>query len=119
MRMNEYGIDTESIKVGDRVLVTGCGEYFNDQNWGTVIEIFEDHLVEIFLDMDDFLLPEASKYCTSTGTACYLAYPSEVHGHTPAKPPVIDMDGFMEDFNALSPEEQKTLRELIRKGPKL
>lgn len=77
---NKYS--KENVQIGDRVLVSGCGEEHTEKHWGTVNEHYLDEGTHVL--MDDGMLLCARDYTAESGVRCYYAWWSEVHDRIPA-----------------------------------
>lgn len=77
---NIHGIETDNIKVGDRVLVKGCAKDREEAHWGTVLSN-SSYGEYIYVAMDDKTLTDSLQYPGSTEHGSYMAYEHEVVQH--------------------------------------
>lgn len=72
---NKYS--KENVRIGDRVLVSGCGEELSAQYWGTVLAHHpEGNGIQVL--MDNIALTCATHYKTEVGEDCYYAWWSDI-----------------------------------------
>lgn len=70
----------DNVKVGDRVLVTGC-DTGSRAHWGTVLEHYYSY--GVMVEMDDPELEYAKSHETTYGDKAFYAYWGEVVDHAP------------------------------------
>lgn len=70
----------DNVKVGDRVLVTGC-DNGSRAHWGTVLE--HHYSSGVMVEMDGPELDYAKAHSTTTGAKAYFAYWGEIVDHAP------------------------------------